>query len=181
MNISYFFFLRKISLELTFMPLFLYFICWMPTTAWRVKQCHVSTGIWNSELWATEVECAHLTTVPPGRPLSPRFESHLCHSKLCDLGQVTYPLILQFSLLQMGLMIRAPNSEGCIKGWLFCSMLGLVLAHKCSISICWLKKTLMPHRTVFFFHLLFLHSTWYKVMTITGTIYWLLAAWWELD
>ena len=37
------FFLRKISPELTSMPIFLYFICGTPTTAWLAKQCHVRT------------------------------------------------------------------------------------------------------------------------------------------
>ena len=37
------FFLRKTSPELTSMPIFLYFICAMPTTAWLAKQYHVCT------------------------------------------------------------------------------------------------------------------------------------------
>ena len=35
------FFLRKISPKLTSVPIFLYFICGTPTTAWRAKQYHV--------------------------------------------------------------------------------------------------------------------------------------------
>ena len=37
------FFSRKISPELTSVPIFLYFICGMPTTAWPDKWCHVCT------------------------------------------------------------------------------------------------------------------------------------------
>ena len=37
------FFLRKISPELTSMPIFLYFICGTPTTAWLDKRYHVHT------------------------------------------------------------------------------------------------------------------------------------------
>ena len=35
----FFFFLRKISPELTSMPIFFYFICRTPATAWLDKQC----------------------------------------------------------------------------------------------------------------------------------------------
>ena len=35
--------LRKTGPELTFMPIFLYFICGMPTTAWLAERCHVCT------------------------------------------------------------------------------------------------------------------------------------------
>ena len=35
--------LRKIGPELTSVPIFLYFICGMPTTAWLAKGCHVHT------------------------------------------------------------------------------------------------------------------------------------------
>ena len=37
------FLLRKIGPELTSVPIFLYIICGMPTTAWLAKQCHVHT------------------------------------------------------------------------------------------------------------------------------------------
>ena len=39
----FFFFLRKISPELTSVPILLHFICGMPTTAWLAKRCHVCT------------------------------------------------------------------------------------------------------------------------------------------
>ena len=42
-SIEIFFFLRNISPELTSVPIFLYFICGMPTTAWGAKRCHVPT------------------------------------------------------------------------------------------------------------------------------------------
>ena len=38
-----FLFLRKISPELTSMPIFHYFTCGTPTTAWLAKWCHVCT------------------------------------------------------------------------------------------------------------------------------------------
>ena len=58
------FLLRKTGPELTSMPIFLYFICETPATAWLHKQCRSAPGISTSELRATKVECANLTTVP---------------------------------------------------------------------------------------------------------------------
>ena len=43
------FLLRKTGPELTSVPIFLYFICGMPTTAWLAKQCHVPT--WDPNRW----------------------------------------------------------------------------------------------------------------------------------
>ena len=40
---AFFFFLRKISPELTSMPIFFYFIYGMPTTAWLDERCRVCT------------------------------------------------------------------------------------------------------------------------------------------
>ena len=37
------FFFRKISPELTSVPIFFYFICGTPTTSWRAKWYHVHT------------------------------------------------------------------------------------------------------------------------------------------
>ena len=37
------FLLRKTGPELTSLPIFLYFVCGMPATAWLNKQCHVCT------------------------------------------------------------------------------------------------------------------------------------------
>ena len=80
-----FFFLRKISPELTtaspplfaeeawpwanIVPIFLYFICGTPTTAWCAKQCHVRTRDLNRRNPGhREGEHANLTAVPPGLP-----------------------------------------------------------------------------------------------------------------
>ena len=65
----YFFFLsllRKTGPELASVPIFLYVICGMPTTAWLGEWCHVPHP--GSELAnpAKEVEHAHLTAAPPG-------------------------------------------------------------------------------------------------------------------
>ena len=38
-SVCVFFFLWKISPELTSMPMFLYFMCGMPASAWLGKQC----------------------------------------------------------------------------------------------------------------------------------------------
>ena len=82
---GFFFFLRKISPELTTanpplfaeeacpeltsVPIFLYFICGMPTTAWSAKQCYVRTRDPNQRtLGRREAECANLTAAPPGQP-----------------------------------------------------------------------------------------------------------------
>ena len=43
------FFLRKISPELTSVPILLYFMCGMPTTAWLAKWCHVHTWDLNQQ------------------------------------------------------------------------------------------------------------------------------------
>ena len=51
------------------MPIFLYFICGTPSTAWRAKQCHVRTQDPNRQTpGRREAECVNLTAAPPGRP-----------------------------------------------------------------------------------------------------------------
>ena len=61
---------RKTGPELTSVPIFLYFICGMPTTAWLAKRCHVCTWDLNRRTpRSTEAEHVHLPAVPPGRPL----------------------------------------------------------------------------------------------------------------
>ena len=62
----------KTGPELTSVPIFLYFICGTPATAWPAKQCHVHTGIGILEPQAVKAESPHLTTVLPG-PLGGRF------------------------------------------------------------------------------------------------------------
>ena len=62
--------LREPGPELTAVPIFLHFIHGMPTTAWLAKQWHVRTQDPNREPRAAEVEGAHLTAVPRGRPLN---------------------------------------------------------------------------------------------------------------
>ena len=79
----YFFFLRKTGPELTSVPIFLYFTCGPPTTAWLAMWCHVCTGIRTSEPWATEVERAHLTAAPPGWPLLGIFEQQIASLLWC--------------------------------------------------------------------------------------------------
>ena len=53
------------------MPIFLYSICGMPTTAWLyAKRCHVCTRDPNwRTLGCREAEHANLTAAPPGWPL----------------------------------------------------------------------------------------------------------------
>ena len=68
-----FFFLRKISPELTSVPIFLYFICGTPATAWCAKRCHVHTGTGIGKPLAAEVERVNLTAAPPGWPRSQVF------------------------------------------------------------------------------------------------------------
>ena len=58
------FLLRRTGPELTSMPIFLYFICGMPTTAWPAPR--IRTG----KPRATESEPENLTAVPPGQPPS---------------------------------------------------------------------------------------------------------------
>ena len=63
------FLLRKTGRELASVPIRLYFIHEMPTTAWFLPSGAVSApGIRTSEPLASEAECAHLITVPPGWP-----------------------------------------------------------------------------------------------------------------
>ena len=53
------------------MPIFLYFLRGTPITAWLLPSGAMSApGIQTGELQATEAERVHLTTGPPGRPLS---------------------------------------------------------------------------------------------------------------
>ena len=59
--------LRKTGPEPTSMPIFLYFICGMPATAWLGKQCHVHTWDPNWQTPAAKAEGAHCATGPaPG-------------------------------------------------------------------------------------------------------------------
>ena len=51
------------------MPIFLYFTCGTPTTAWPAKRCHVHTRDPTGEPQAAEAECVRLTAAPPGWPL----------------------------------------------------------------------------------------------------------------
>ena len=85
-NGLFFFFLRKISPELTYAanppsfllsktgpeltsgPIFLYFICGMPTTVWLDKWCYVRTRDLNQRTPGCQVERANLTAAPPGHP-----------------------------------------------------------------------------------------------------------------
>ena len=46
------FLLRKTGPELTFLPIFLYFICGTPATAWLTKQCHVCTQDLNGQTFS---------------------------------------------------------------------------------------------------------------------------------
>ena len=56
------------------MPIFLYFICGTPTTAWLLQSEAMSApGIRTSEPQAAKLERANLTTAPPGRPPEPAF------------------------------------------------------------------------------------------------------------
>ena len=62
-------FLRKTGPELTSVPIFLYFLCGLPITAWCAKWCHVHTGDPNWRIPGHQSGCANLTAAPPGRPL----------------------------------------------------------------------------------------------------------------
>src|SRR3712207_5546967 len=62
------FLLRKIGPELTSVPIFLYFICGMPATARLDKQCHVCTWDPNQQTRVAKAERAHLTAAPLGWP-----------------------------------------------------------------------------------------------------------------
>ena len=66
--------LKKTGPELTSMPIFLYFICGTPTTAWRAKWCHVRTRDPNRQT--------------PGHP--PR--SRTCALNHCATGPAPWPL-----------------------------------------------------------------------------------------
>ena len=90
--------------ELTSVPLFFYFIFGMPTTAWLDKQCHVRTApnIWNSEPWAAEAECVHLTAAPPGWPLFLYFQINILQVTLLknfSWPRVRYQMLCFHSLL----------------------------------------------------------------------------------
>ena len=59
--------LRKMGPELTSMPIFLYFIHGMPTTAWLAKRCHVCTwdpNRWTLGLWSRTCALNRCTTGP---------------------------------------------------------------------------------------------------------------------
>ena len=60
------FFFRKIGPELTSVPIFLYFICGTPATAWLAKLRVVPPGISTGEPRAAEADSANLTTMPLG-------------------------------------------------------------------------------------------------------------------
>ena len=59
----------KTGPELSSVPVFLYFICGIPTTAWLLPSGAMSAPwIRTGEPLATQAERAHLTAVPPGQP-----------------------------------------------------------------------------------------------------------------
>ena len=59
----------KISPELTSVPIFLYFICGIPTTAWLDERHHVCPQNLNHPTQATKPEHATLTAPPSSQPL----------------------------------------------------------------------------------------------------------------
>ena len=64
-----FFFFRKIGPEQTSVPIFLYFMCGMPATAWLDKQClGAYPGSESANSRAAKAERANLISLPPGRP-----------------------------------------------------------------------------------------------------------------
>ena len=65
------FLLRKTGPELTSVPIFLYFFnIWDSCHSMACQVvCRSSPEIQTSEPWATESECANLTTGPPDQPL----------------------------------------------------------------------------------------------------------------
>ena len=66
----FFFLLRKTGPGLRSVPIFLCFICGMPTTAWLDKRCVCRSAprIWIGKPRATESERANLTAAPLGWP-----------------------------------------------------------------------------------------------------------------
>ena len=61
--------LRKTGTELTSMPIFFYFLCGMPTTAWLSPSgAMFAPRIRTGEARAAKVEGGHLTAEPPGGP-----------------------------------------------------------------------------------------------------------------
>ena len=63
------FLLGKTGTELTSVPIFLYFICGTPATAWLDKRCHVHTQDPNLRTLGCEAEREHLTSASLGWPL----------------------------------------------------------------------------------------------------------------
>ena len=100
-KISLLFLLRKTGPELTSMPIFLYFICGTPTTAWLAKRCHVHTQDPNRQTPGCQGGRAHLIDVPPGSPCQSIFICQFyCHviklgekTKLTILSKSTYSII----------------------------------------------------------------------------------------
>ena len=64
------FLLRKVGPELTSMPIFLYFICRMPATAWLSKWCHVHNRDLNP--WTTSYRSGTCTLNHCATGLAPR-------------------------------------------------------------------------------------------------------------
>ena len=63
----YLFILRKTGPELTSMPIFLYFMCGMPATAWLAMRCHVCTrdpNWWTPGCWSGTYALNCCATVP---------------------------------------------------------------------------------------------------------------------
>ena len=79
------FLLRKTGLELTSVPIFLYFICGTPATAWLDRRC-VGPHLGSEPVNPTEAERVNLTAVPPGGP-----SAHFLHFDLppsCQLCEI---------------------------------------------------------------------------------------------
>ena len=69
------FLLRKTAPELTSVPVFLYFICGTPTTAWLDKWCHVCTWDLNQQTLGCRSGTCDLTAVPLGWPRAYSFNN----------------------------------------------------------------------------------------------------------
>ena len=80
------------------MPILLYSICGMPTTAWLAKRCHVHTGIRTSEPGAAKAEHGNLTAAPPGQPLDLAVERRFNSSTYLEQGQCHISQILFYCL-----------------------------------------------------------------------------------
>ena len=148
------FLLRKTGPELTSMPIFLYFICGTPTTAWLDKWCHVHTqephrqtpGRWSRTCtlnrcapgWAPNaIHKGWLCTSTPSFTKRTIYHSYCLRQRWADLAAASPAVSLPFLWPTQGSLTHSNQRKHLLflPGWL-----NQNLAMKASWNIFWAQQ-----------------------------------------